>query len=104
MKKLLFVIFLGVLIYSCSEVNEPVNVNDNVGKISPDINTLQINKKVGSPSILADTVARRVIFLSDSVNPPNGKTTFCDSCVSSPRGIIILGDSVNPPNSKPDPK
>lgn len=98
MKKLLFVIFLGILIYSCSEVNEPVNVNNNnVGKITPDINTLQINKKVGSPSILADTV-RKFTILSDSVLPPNGKIINADTCLSIPRGIKIQSDSVTPPN------
>jgi len=97
MKKLLFVIFLGVLIYSCSEVNEPINVNNNVEKITPDINTLQINKKVGTPSILADTV-RKFTVLCDSVNPPNGKIINADTCLSIPRGIKIQSDSVTPPN------
>jgi hypothetical protein len=97
MKKLLFVIFLGVLIYSCSEVNEPVNVNNNVEKITPAINTLQINKKVGTPSILADTV-RKFTILIDSVMPPNGKIINADTCLSIPRGIKIQSDSVMPPN------
>lgn len=74
MKKLFICFLLGLFLYGCSEINEPVNVTEKN-------TTKKTNREEIQPSklVIIKPDSGKIIMFSDSIWPPSDKYYFCDS-------------------------
>ena len=92
MKKLFIIILFGLFLYGCSEINDPIKVNDKSTK-SVISNT---DNNVQAKLIILKRDSTGIVMLSDSVRPPYGSVNADDS-VRPPYGSTTMGIPVLKP-------